>query len=309
LLFHLLSLAILIEIILPTLSLPCNFRWIPCRDRRTQPTKNTTPTVTTPSAHLSIILAPTSFPPTRSKLDHTSNLTPNIANRQPRTKWTLKPLPRRSSPPPGACSTSRAEVSRPDPPLTCPSRGQRRHGHGRSAALLTIRRHVPFSVISLWLAWMFRLRMIWELNSLSPITRARVALTSMTLDFTSPFVTIDYHHILNLIIRSTHHITFNCTRLQHTPGLNPIIKTSISISISILQFHKMTPPRQTPLRTPILARPLPRLRRVPRPTRAGPVRPRSMMISVVWRVGRSISVSRRALALAHSHLFFAIRYK
>lgn len=157
-----------------------------------------------------------------------------------------------------------------------------------------LRRDVMFFflfVISLSLAWMFRPRMIWELNSLSPITR--VGWMSMTLNFTSPFMIIDYHHILNLIIRSSHtshhiqhHISFDCTRLQHTPGLNPIIKPpSPSPSPPIT-------PQQTPLRTPTLARPLPRLRRVPRPTRAGPVRPRSMTISVVWRVGRSISVSR-----------------
>ena len=37
-----------------------------------------------------------------------------LAPPQPRTKWTLKPLPRRSSPPLGACSTSKVEVGSPE---------------------------------------------------------------------------------------------------------------------------------------------------------------------------------------------------
>jgi hypothetical protein len=83
--------------------------------------------------------------------------------------------------------------------------------------------------------------MIWELNSLSPITRARVALTSMTLDFTSPFMTIDYHHILNLIIRSSHPITSHSTVPTTTHAwTEPDHQTSISISIST--HHALTDP-------------------------------------------------------------------
>jgi hypothetical protein len=168
--------------------------------------------------------------------------------------------------------------------------------------LLTTRRHVhvPLLVISLSLAWMFRLRMIWR-----------------TLSFA-------FHSCRFDINDAGLHLTFHDYRLPPHPKSHNSFLTSHHIRLHSTTTHAWTEPdhqtsspspsppitpQQTPLRTPISARPLPRLRRVPRPTRAGPVRPRSMMISVVWRVGRFISVSPGALALARSHLFFAIRYK
>lgn len=153
---------------------------------------------------------------------------------------------------------------------------------------------------------MFRPRMIWEL-SFAFHSAPRLDVNDAGLHLTFHGYRLSPHRPTHyLLYPTTSHIISLSTRPINKHLLNPITETSLffsiatSISISILQIHKTTTPRQTPSRTPTLARPLPRPRRVPRPMRAGPVRPRSMMISVVWRVGRSISVSRQALALVHS---------